>query len=264
MVLDKAAVIHLIGIGGTGLSAIARLLVESGYRVSGSDRALSPLAASLQADGVPVAIGHRAENVRGAALVVRSSAIPDDNVEVQAARAAGIPVHEAGRIPGHADGAVAGDRRGWDAWQDHHHRHDRLDCWLHWVQDPSYIIGGTPANLGVNAHAGRGAALVIEADEYDRMFLGLKPHLAVVTNVEHDHPDCYPTAEDFYQAFAAFSREIQPQGVLLACGDDAGAARLLEEARRGGIQALAYGIEADGAGLPGGKPVGQSAGRFHL
>lgn len=245
MLLDKAAVIHLIGIGGTGLSAIARLLVERGYRVSGSDRALSPLAASLQAEGVPVVIGHRAENVRGAALVVRSSAVPDDNVEVQAALAAGIPVVKRNEFLGALTAqwqvvAVAGTHGKTTTTA-------MIACALVELgADPSYIIGGTPVNLGVNAHAGRGTALVIEADEYDRMFLGLKPQLAVVTNVEHDHPDCYPTAEDFYQAFAAFSREIQPQGALLACGDDTGATRLMEEAQRNGIITLAYGIEAGG------------------
>ena len=241
--LDKAAVIHLIGIGGSGLSAIARLLVERGYRVSGSDRALSPLAANLQAEGVPVTIGHRAEAVRGATLVVRSSAIPDDNVEVQTARAAGISVLKRDEFLGLLTAewqviAVAGT-----------HGKTTTTAMTAWTlvelgADPSYIIGGTPTNLGVNAHAGGGPALVIEADEYDRMFLGLKPRLAVVTNVEHDHPDCYPAAEDFYQAFSAFSREIQPGGTLLACGDDAGAARLLTEARQGGIQTAAYGIEA--------------------
>jgi UDP-N-acetylmuramate--alanine ligase len=243
MLPDKAAGIHLIGIGGMGLSAIARVLVERGYRVSGSDRTLSPLAESLQAAGVPVAIGHRAENVHGAALVVRSSAIPDENVEVQAAREAGIPVMKREEFLGQFTAqwqviAVAGT-----------HGKTTTAAMVTWVltalsQDPTYIIGGTPANLGVNAHAGQGASLVIEADEYDHMFLGLKPYLAVVTNVEHDHPDCYPNAEDFYQAFAAFSRGIQPLGLLLACGDDPGAARLLEEARQGGIQTYAYGMDA--------------------
>jgi len=243
MLPDKAAGIHLIGIGGMGLSAIARVLVERGYRVSGSDRSLSPLAESLQAAGVPVAIGHRAENVHGATLVVRSSAIPDENVEVQAAREAGIPVMKREEFLGQFTAqwqviAVAGT-----------HGKTTTTAMVTWVltalgQDPSYIIGGTPANLGVNAHAGQGASLVIEADEYDHMFLGLKPYLAVVTNVEHDHPDCYPNAEDFYQAFAAFSRRIQAQGLLLACGDDPGATRLLEEARQGGIRAFAYGMGA--------------------
>jgi UDP-N-acetylmuramate--alanine ligase len=239
---DKAVAIHLIGIGGTGLSAIARLLLESGYRVSGSDRALSPLADSLMLAGIPVTIGHHADNVRGAGLVVRSSAIPDDNVEVLAARAAGIPVLKRdeflGQLTAHRQTvAVAGT-----------HGKTTTTAMIAWVLselglDPSYLIGGVSANLGTNAHAGLGQAFVIEADEYDRMFHGLKPHLAVVTNIEHDHPDCYPTPEDFYQAFSIFISGLQPQGTLLACGDDPGSFRLLAEARANGQCAVAYGLK---------------------
>lgn len=245
MALNKAALIHLIGIGGTGLSAIARVLLESGYQVSGSDRALSPLADSLRLAGVLVTIGHRAENVRGAGLVVRSSAIPDDNVEVLAARSAGIPIVKRDEFlgmltTGRQVVAIAGT-----------HGKTTTTAMVAWIltalgEDPTYIIGGVSANLGSNAHAGQGSAFVIEADEYDRMFLGLKPRIAVVTNVEHDHPDCYPTAEDFYQAFATFTQGILPQGVLLACGDDPGAIRLLAEAANNGTRGLAYGIKADG------------------
>ncbi|HSQ18556.1 MAG TPA: UDP-N-acetylmuramate--L-alanine ligase [Anaerolineales bacterium] len=241
--LDQAVAIHLIGIGGTGLSAIARLLLESGYRVSGSDRALSPLAHSLLVAGITVTIGHHANNVRGAGLVVRSSAIPDNNVEVLAARAAGIPVLKRdeflGRLTAHRQTvAVAGT-----------HGKTTTTAMIAWVLselglDPSYLIGGVSANLGTNAHAGLGQAFVIEADEYDRMFHGLKPHLAVVTNIEHDHPDCYPTPEDFYQAFSIFISGLQPQGTLLACGDDPGSSRLLAEARANGQIAQAYGIKA--------------------
>ena len=242
MVLDKVSAIHLIGIGGAGLSAIARVLLESGYRVSGSDRALSPLAHSLMLAGIPVTIGHHADNVRGAGLVVRSSAIPDDNVEVLAARAAGIPVIKRdellGQLTAHRQTvAVAGT-----------HGKTTTTAMIAWVLsqlglDPSYLIGGVSTNLGTNAHAGLGQAFVIEADEYDRMFHGLKPYLAVVTNIEHDHPDCYPTAEDFYQAFSTFISGIQPQGVLLACGDDPGSSRLLAEARANRQRALAYGLK---------------------
>jgi UDP-N-acetylmuramate--alanine ligase len=115
-------------------------------------------------------------------------------------------------------------------------------------QDPSFIIGGIAANLGSNAHAGRGPFFVIEADEYDRMFLGLQPEIEVVTNVEHDHPDCYPTPEDFYQAFLAFVQRLPAAGgVLLACADDPGAARLLEEAAARGYQSRSYGIRDQGA-----------------
>ena len=245
MDLDKARSIHLIGIGGTGISAIARVLLESGYRVSGSDRVLSPLAMELQAAGASVVVGHRAENVRGAGLVVRSSAIPDDNVEVQAASAAGIPVLKRDEFLGHLLAgyqtlAVAGS-----------HGKTTTTAMVAWMlkalgQDPSFIIGGVAANLGCNAHAGAGHAFVIEADEYDRMFLGLKPQVAVVTNVEYDHPDCFPTVEVYHQAFIDFAAGILPGGALLACGDDAGAAQLLGEARERGIRALAYGIDAQG------------------
>ena len=184
--------VHLIGIGGSGLSAIARLLVESGYVVSGSDRVRSPLAQDLLAAGVRVDFGHKAENISGADLVIRSSAVPDDNPEVIAARLAGIPVLKRSEYLGQwmenrIGIAIAGT-----------HGKTTTTAMMAWTlvclgQDPSYIIGGISKNLGSNAHAGHGSAFVIEADEYDRMFLGLQPVVAIVTNVEHDHPDCFPS-----------------------------------------------------------------------
>ncbi len=96
-------------------------------------------------------------------------------------------------------------------------------------RDPSYIIGGVAIDLGTNAHAGSGIEFVVEADEYDRAFLGLSPSVAVVTNIEHDHPDCYPTPEEFHAAFEAFAAQVQD--LLITCADDPGAAAL--DARRG-------------------------------
>jgi UDP-N-acetylmuramate--alanine ligase len=235
--------IHLIGIGGSGLSAIATVLLERGYRVSGSDRQESPQARRLQEIGARIHYGHRAENIAGANWVVRSSAVRDDNVEVLAAQAAGIPVLKradfleqlmAGQLPL----AIAGT-----------HGKTTTTAMLAWVltslgADPSYVIGGVATNLRQNAHAGLGQYFIIEADEYDRMFLGLRPHIAVVTNVEHDHPDCYPTPDDFYQAFQAFTRRIQPAGALVACGEDPGAVQLLAEARSAGLRAVSYGLGA--------------------
>ncbi len=166
--------VHFIGIGGSGLSAIARLLVESGYVVSGSDRVPSALALDLAAAGVRVYTGHKAEHVAGADLVIRSSAIPDDNPEVLAARQAGIPVLKRSEYLGQwmenrLGIAIAGS-----------HGKTTTTAMMAWTlvclqQDPSYIIGGVSKNLGSNAHAGQGRAFVIEADEYDRMFLGLQP-----------------------------------------------------------------------------------------
>jgi UDP-N-acetylmuramate--alanine ligase len=233
--------IHFIGIGGTGLSAIARLLLEMGYPVTGSDRVLSPLANSLQEAGARVFRGHDAQNVQGAGLVIRSSAIPDDNPEVQAAIAAGLQVLKRADIlgqlmEGQTGVAVAGT-----------HGKTTTTAMIAWMltalgQDPSYIIGSIAVNLGTNAHAGKGEAFVIEADEYDNMFLGLQPTIAVVTNIEHDHPDCFPTAEDYFSAFLAFVGRLPPTGLLLACGDDPGAARLLAESKSSGKRRLAYGL----------------------
>ena len=233
--------VHLIGIGGSGISAIARLLLERGYAVTGSDRALSPLAADLQKAGATVYLGHSAENVSGADVVVRSSAIPDDNVEVVAALGSGIPVYKRadylGRLMEDKVGiAIAGS-----------HGKTTTSAMLAWTlfrlgQDPSFIVGGLIANLNVNAHAGNGPAFVIEADEYDRMFLGLKPRFAVVTNVEYDHPDCYPTPADFRAAFTEFARLVPPNGALVICDEDKGANELTAEARRMGQRVIAYRI----------------------
>jgi UDP-N-acetylmuramate--alanine ligase len=233
--------VHFIGIGGTGLSAMALFLLESGVQVSGSDRQLSPLARQVQAAGGQVFVGHQAEQVLGADLVVRSSAIPSSNVEVRAARAAGIPVYKRADFldeltAGRKTLAVAGS-----------HGKTTTTAMLAWLlsalgQDPSYIIGGVALNLGGNAHAGEGPYFVIEADEYDHMFLGLRPHLAVVTNVEHDHPDCYPTPQDFFQAFLDFVERLEPHGVLLVCSDDPGAERLALLAERMDHTVRRYGL----------------------
>ena len=187
-------------------------------------------------------IGHRAENIAGADVVVRSSAIPESNPEVQAALATGIPVLKrdgflGNLLQGYRVIAVAGT-----------HGKTTTTAMIAWVLtrlgiDPSYIIGSNAINLGGNAHAGKSDLFVIEADEYDRMFLGLSPTIAVVTNLEHDHPDCYPTPEDFYQAFEAFAKRLVPGGMLLACMDDPGAGRLLQGVASWQGSARSYGLE---------------------
>lgn len=108
--------------------------------------------------------------------------------------------------------------------------------------DPSYIIGGVANNLGANAHAGQSSQFVIEADEYDRMFLGLHPEIAVITNVEYDHPDCFPTPEDFYQAFVEFVGRLVVDGVLLVNADDRNAISLNDVAKAQGKSTISYGL----------------------
>ncbi len=234
---------HLIGIGGTGLSPIARILLERGHQVSGSDMLLSPMAKELQELGAQVQLGHRADNVAGADVVIRSSAIPDTNVEVMAARQAGIPVLK--RVDflkdltaGQQVIAVAGT-----------HGKTTTTAMLAWCldqlkADPSYVVGGQVKNLNKNAHAGKGEFFVIEADEYDGMFLGLAPDYLVVTNIEHDHPDCYPTPADYQAAFAEFVERLAVDGTLVACADHAGVRVLITHAKELGKTVVTYGLQA--------------------
>jgi len=217
---------HFIGIGGAGLSPIARVLLEQGHRVTGSDLVLSPMAAELQEMGVQVYLGHDAANVTGADVVIRSSAIPDTNVEVSAAMNAHVPVVKRADFLQFLTAekkviAVAGT-------------HGKTTttamiaaCLTDAGLDPSFVIGGTSKNLGKSAHAGSGEYFVIEADEYDRMFLGLTPEILVVTNIEHDHPDCFPTQEEYFQAFLDLTEKVDSDGVIFACSDHAGTQKLM-------------------------------------
>ena len=211
--------VHLIGIGGIGLSAIAKVLLEEGNRVSGSDLKLSPITDALAARGATVYQGHRAENVGDAELVIVSSAIPADNPEAAAARARGIPVVKRdwmlGRMmEGRFGIAVAGS-----------HGKTTITAMIALVLaeaglDPTFIVGGILENLGTNAKAGRGEHFVIEADEYDRTFLGLRPRIAVVTNIEMDHPDCYPELDDLVEVFREFLDLVPADGCVIGCGDE--------------------------------------------
>jgi UDP-N-acetylmuramate--alanine ligase len=233
--------VHFVGIGGTGLSAIARLLMESDYLVSGSDRVLTPLAEQLKLAGAQVFLGHDPQNIAGADIVVRSSAVPDDNIEVQAALAAGIPVTKRAQFLGQ----ILADRRMIAVAGTHGKTTtSSMIAWMLTVvgSDPSYILGGVSQNLGTNAHAGGGEDFVIEADEYDRMFLGLRPDIAVITNIEHDHPDCFPTPQEFQQAFVDFACLLRPGGALLVCGDDPGALQLAQNERLSDCSIYTYGL----------------------
>jgi UDP-N-acetylmuramate--alanine ligase len=229
--LPRHARLHIVGIGGAGMSAIATLLLERGYRVSGSDQAESDMTRRLQAQSAEVFIGHRAENVGEVDMVVASSAIRADNPELVAAQERGIPISK--RAPflgwlmqGSLGVAVAGT-------------HGKTtttsmiaQTLLSTGRDPSFIVGGTIKSLGRSAHAGRDREFIIEADEYDRMFLGLTPAIEVILNVEHDHPDCYPTFDDMLAAFRVFIQHLPKDGLLVACGEDAGASQLAQETTR--------------------------------
>ncbi len=217
--------VHIVGIGGVGMSAIARVMVQQGYVVSGSDRKLNALTEALARDGVTIYEGHQAAHIGDAELVLISSAIPPDNVEVQAARGRGLPVLKRVDIlgelmMGQVGVAVAGT----------HGKTTTTAMIVHVLDgagyDPTYIVGGIVPSTGSNAGVGRGPAFVIEADEYDYMFLGLRPQVAVITNVEHDHPDLFPELGDVVRAFNQFAALLPEDGLLVACADDPIAATL--------------------------------------
>jgi UDP-N-acetylmuramate--alanine ligase len=220
--------IFLIGIGGAGLSAIATVLLEQGYAVSGSDLYASPSTDRLARLGATVHIGHAAENLGDADLVVASSAVPDDNPELKEAHRRGIPVFKRAEwlgqmMAGKRGVAVAGT-----------HGKTTTTAMIALILrdaglDPTFIVGGDIPQLGTNAAAGTGDVFVIEADEYDHTFLGLRPEIAVITVVEWDHPDCYPTPESMIQAFQQFIALVPPEGLLIACADDPGVQELLGE-----------------------------------
>ena len=165
--------------------------------------------------------------------------------EVQAAKQAGIPVYKRadflGQLMSEKTGiAVAGT-----------HGKTTTTAMIAWTlyameRDPSFIVGGTLNNLKVNARAGKGEPFVIEADEYDRMFLGLKPQIEVVTNLEHDHPDCYPNFEDMYAAFQSFVDLLPPDGTLIVCAEDEGAVSPCYRMRAAkGLNVVSYSVQGE-------------------
>lgn len=242
MQLRPGMAFHLIGIGGAGLSALGTVLHELGYRVSGCDRSPSPFLEALRALGVPVHLGHDPAHVQNTDVVVRSSAIPLDHPEVRAAEEQGRPVVKREAVIG----ALMAERLGIAVAGTH--GKTTTTAMLAWIamaagRDPSFIVGGLIQSLNRNARAGRGDLFIVEADEYDRMFLGLQPRIAVVTTIEHDHPDCYPTPEAFFDAFVAFAEQVPPDGVLVVCDADPGARRLAERLEARGRSVVRYGWE---------------------
>lgn len=217
--------VHFVGIGGAGMSAIAAVLLARGMEVSGSDLKETRNTERLRELGAKVYIGHRAENVEGAGLVVVSSAVPESNRELMRARELGLPV-----LPRAAMLAKLMEEGRGIAVAGTHGKTTTTSMVAMILSraglDPTYVVGGELNDVGSNAHTGSGEFVVAEADESDGSFLLLKPWAAVVTNVEEDHLDYYRHAERIREHFQRFVRLVPPQGILVLGGDDAGA-RLL-------------------------------------
>lgn len=266
---DALGRVHFIGIGGVGMSAVARIMVARGVPVSGSDAKDLPVMADLAAAGARVAVGYAEANLGDAQTVVAGSAIRADNPELAAAKAAGLPVlHRSEALAATmADDlvvTVAGT----------HGKSTTTSMIAVLLQgagmDPSFAIGANVPALGVNAANGTSKVFVAEADESDGSFLNYRPQIAVVTNVEPDHLDHYGTPEAVYESFDRFTALLPADGVLVACADDAGALALARRTReRGNTRVLLYGTaeEADirlSDGGPGNVAVTTAAGEFPL
>lgn len=245
--LDALGTVHLVGVGGAGMSVVARLLAARGVPVQGSDARESETLAALRADGVRVWAGHDAAHVAGADTLVVSSAVRETNPELTAARAAGVRVLHRSQ----ALAALMADRRA-VAVAGAHGKTTTSAMVAAVLRraglDPSFAIGSSVVTADgpvAGGHLGSGDVLVAEADESDGSFLNYAPDVAVVTNVEPDHLDHYGSREAFERAFVDFAARIRPGGALVACADDAGSLALARaHAARGGT-VVTYGTTAD-------------------
>jgi UDP-N-acetylmuramate--alanine ligase len=236
--------VHLMGIGGAGMSGIGRILLARGLTVSGCDAKESAALAALRALGAEIAVGHDPSHADAADTVVVSSAIRDTNPELQRAREAGRRV-----LPRAAAlASVMADRIGLAIAGTHGKTTttSMLTVAMHACgRDPSYAIGGDLNEPGSNAHHGTGEHFVAEADESDRSFLLLSPRGAVITNVEPDHLDNYGDASAVGAAFEAFVRTIEPGGPLLLGADDPGSLALADLGRGCGLDVHTFGQSPD-------------------
>ncbi|HKS92457.1 MAG TPA: UDP-N-acetylmuramate--L-alanine ligase, partial [Tepidiformaceae bacterium] len=234
--------VHLVGVGGMHMSAIALLLLERGIAVTGSDLRRSALTAKVERAGGTVFEGHDAANLGNPELVVTTAAASDDNPEIAEARRRGIPVilraeMVARLMEGKRVIAVAGS-----------HGKTTTSSLIAFIlreagRQPMYLLGGESIDLDGHAAWGEGELCVVEADEYKRAFHEYTPAVAVVTNVEPDHLDYYGTAEAYHDAFVEFERRIVQGGRLVACWDDAGAQHAAQMVEDRPIRIESYGIE---------------------
>jgi len=239
------AQVHFVGIGGSGMSGIARIMASRGAQVSGSDLNDSSTLNGLRSLGAKIYIGHSLDNLGSPDLVIKSSAIPVNNPELEEAHKKGITVLEraaalAELMIGTRSVAVAGT-----------HGKTTTTSMLtvalqHVGLDPSFAIGATVSNSGTNAHQGSGNTFIVEADESDGSFTAYKPLGAIITNIELDHVDNFATLAQIDQIFDDFAATIRAEGFLVICSDDPGALRLMARVKEKNlpISITTYGIDS--------------------
>ncbi len=232
--------LHFIGIGGAGMSGIARIMLAKSIEISGSDAKDSQILLSLKTLGAKISIGHSAGNIGEAQLVIVSAAISENNPEFVAARKSGIPIASRATalswlLTESTSIAIAGT-----------HGKTTTTAMLTVAlqsagEDPSFAIGGTINSAGTNAHSGSGKFFVVEADESDGSFLAYKPNAAIITNIEMDHVDHFQSENQLFATFNDFISSIQSDGYLIICGDDPGCQRVLTDMNLQGVRVITYG-----------------------
>jgi UDP-N-acetylmuramate--alanine ligase len=264
----KIQQIHFVGIGGIGMSGIAEVLLNLGYRVSGSDLKSSAVTQRLAGLGATVFEGHRAENIVGAEVVVTSSAIATENPEVLEAHRLHVPVIQRAEMLAELMRlkygiAIAGM-----------HGKTTTTSMVAAVLaggglDPTVVVGGRVDAMGSNARLGKSQYLVAEADESDRSFLKLSPILSVVTNIDREHMDCYRNMRDVKKTFLEFMDRVPFYGMVVVCNDDAMLRRLLPQAQR---RTVTYGtkrgsdflIKVENSVRPNAQSDGKPLSRFRV
>jgi UDP-N-acetylmuramate--alanine ligase len=263
----KIQQIHFVGIGGIGMSGIAEVLLNLGYKVSGSDLKSSSATQRLAGLGAVVFEGHRAENIAGAEVVVTSSAIAAENPEVVEAHRLHVPVIQRAEMLAELMRlkygiAIAGM-----------HGKTTTTSMVAAVLaggglDPTVVVGGRVDAMGSNARLGKSQYLVAEADESDRSFLKLSPILSVVTNIDREHMDCYRNMRDVKKTFLEFMDRVPFYGMVVVCNDDPMLRRLLPQAQR---RTVTYGTKRGSdflikleEGSAGERREGQPLSRFRV
>ena len=231
--------VHLVGIGGVSMRPLAIVLRDRGMEITGSDMNSSVSTDELIAKGITVYIGHRAENVRGAACVVRTAAAHNDNPEIAAARAAGIPVFERAE----AWGVLMQEYRNAICVAGTHGKTTTTSMITHIFmeaqRDPTVMIGGYLPLLHAGHRVGSGDTIIAESCEYCNSFLNFSPTVAVINNIEEDHLDFFKDLADIKSSFRTFAKLVPPEGVVIANGDDGNTADALR-----GLSYLRFGLGA--------------------
>lgn len=233
---------HFIGIGGIGTSGLAKLLMRQGAIVSGSDMCQSPVIDQLQRLGATVRVGHTAENLpEDVDAVVISAAVTAGNPELARAAELGCPIHKYAQMLGQLFDACCGIAVSGT------HGKSTTGAWISYLLSecrlkPNFIIGAEVPQLGGSSGVGNGRYFVAEACEYDRSFLNLHPHIAIILNIEQDHLDYYRNEDEIVEAFGEFAAGIKPEGLLIANGSDKNVARVVRRLK-GSRRVVTVGLE---------------------